>query len=105
MSVVYAVQSTVTVDLVHCLTKTPLPFKRSCSCHRAKTMIPKVVYQTWKTRQLPLVSQYALKRMMRRNPGCSFKVLDDRDVLNFINSNFDGFALRTPPRPAVGDYS
>ena len=52
-------------------------------------MIPKVVYQTWKTQRLPLASQYALKRMKECNSEYSFELFDDRDVVNFINSNFD----------------
>lgn len=52
-------------------------------------MIPKTVYQTWKTHRLPLVSQYALQRMKKMNPSYSFQLFDDSDVVKFIASNFD----------------
>lgn len=52
-------------------------------------MIPKIVYQTWKTQRLPLVSQYALHRMKKMNPSYSFRLFDDSEIVNFIESNFD----------------
>jgi mannosyltransferase OCH1-like enzyme len=44
-------------------------------------MIPKVVYQTWKTKQLPKQYEIILDHNKSLNPEYQFILLDDDDYL------------------------
>lgn len=58
------------------------------------TMIPKVIYQTWKTKNLPhscLQIQDSIKSL---NPDYEMKLFDDDDMQQFIQSNFDTYTYQ-----------
>jgi len=48
-------------------------------------MIPKVVYQTWKTKQLPREYEIILNHNKNLNPEYQFILLDDDDLVKFFN--------------------
>ena len=49
-------------------------------------MIPKVVYQTWKTKQLPKQYEIILDHNKSLNPEYQFILLDDDDLVKFFNT-------------------
>jgi inositol phosphorylceramide mannosyltransferase catalytic subunit len=51
--------------------------------------IPKIVYQTYKTKKIPLITKWHRYRMQRKNPGYKFLFYDDNDIDTFIKENFD----------------
>ena len=52
-------------------------------------MIPKVVYQTWKTKSLPESTQRERTRMMEENPEYEFRLFDDAEMDAWIATNTD----------------
>lgn len=50
--------------------------------------IPKVIYQTWKTKKLPVTIQEVRKKIMDLNPGYQFVLYDDDDMEKFVKVNF-----------------
>ena len=52
-------------------------------------LIPKVIYQTWKTKDIPEGIQKKQQEMMQINPGYSLEIFDDADIDAFIKDNFD----------------
>ena len=52
-------------------------------------MIPKVVYQTWKTKVLPTNVINTIKNMKSLNPDYDFYLYDDNDIEKWIKSTFD----------------
>lgn len=53
-------------------------------------MIPKVVYQTWYTRDFPPVIQEKRDTMMKMNPDYTFVLYTDEEIDTFVNENFPG---------------
>jgi mannosyltransferase OCH1-like enzyme len=53
--------------------------------------IPKVVYQTWRTKtDIPDIIQKQREEMMNLNSNYEFKLYDDLDMEKFVHENFDG---------------
>ncbi|WP_437922305.1 glycosyltransferase family 32 protein [Sphingobacterium sp. LRF_L2] len=50
--------------------------------------IPKVIYQTFKTSKIPLVTRFYIWRFMRKNPGYQHEFYDDVRIDDFIRSSF-----------------
>ena len=53
-------------------------------------MIPKRIYQTWKTKDLPSGIKHVIRKMMELNPTYSHHLYDDADMDDFVNYNFPG---------------
>ena len=51
--------------------------------------IPKIIYQTWKTKSLPLNVQKIRDKISVINPDYKLILFDDDDMENFIKKNFD----------------
>ena len=51
--------------------------------------IPKIIYQTWKTKSLPLNVQKVRDKISKINPEYKLILFDDDDIDNFIKKNFD----------------
>jgi hypothetical protein len=51
--------------------------------------IPKIIYQTWKTKELPNEIINIQNEILRINPGYKIELYDDNDIDNFIKNNFD----------------
>lgn len=64
--------------------------------------IPKVIYQTFKTPELPFVTRWHIKRMKKLNPGYSYEFYDDERVENFIRQEFDEEVYKLYQRINIG---
>ena len=53
-------------------------------------MIPKRIYQTWKTKLLPSGISHVIKKMMEINPTYTHYLYDDADMDAFVHDNFPG---------------
>ena len=51
--------------------------------------IPKIIYQTWKTKILPLNVQKIRDKISKINPNYKLILFDDHDMDEFIKNNFD----------------
>ncbi len=52
-------------------------------------MIPKVIYQTWFTRDVHPKVAKVIKRMKKRNPSYEHKIFTDDELHAFVEDNFD----------------
>src|SRR6478736_2789667 len=51
--------------------------------------IPKTIYQTYKSAQLPLLTRWHISRMRRRNPEYDYQFYDDARIEYFIKEHYD----------------
>lgn len=51
--------------------------------------IPKIIHQTYKTAKLPLIFQWHIYNLKKRNPAYSYEFYDDARVDAFMRDNFD----------------
>lgn len=51
-------------------------------------MIPKHIYQTWKTKELPLNIQNVRRKIHELNSEYTMHLYDDNDMLEFLNLNY-----------------
>ena len=65
-------------------------------------MIPKHIYQTWKTRDLPSGIQQVISRFLAINPGWAHHLYDDVEMLEFISTHFQGRVLQAFNMLAIG---
>ena len=52
-------------------------------------MIPKVIYQTWKTQNLDKKINNLHVRMLKLNPGYKQVIYTDEQMYDFVKSNYD----------------
>ncbi|WP_345987904.1 glycosyltransferase [Chryseobacterium sp. Chry.R1] len=50
--------------------------------------IPKQIFQTFKSKKLPLITQWHIWRMKRKNPEYQYHFYDDNDIQKFITEEF-----------------
>lgn len=50
--------------------------------------IPKTIFQTYKTSELPLLTQWHIKKMKKRNPTYEYQFYDDLRIDNFIKDEY-----------------
>jgi mannosyltransferase OCH1-like enzyme len=65
-------------------------------------MIPKRIYQTWKTKDLPYGIKQVIKRMMEFNPGYSHYLYDDREIDEFMRDYYNGRIYNAFCKLAIG---
>jgi len=51
--------------------------------------IPKVIYQTFKTSKIPLITKVYIWFFMKKNKGYKYEFFDDERIDYFIKTNFD----------------
>jgi mannosyltransferase OCH1-like enzyme len=51
-------------------------------------MIPKVIYQTWETKQIPDKIKQKIEEMLKINPNYSYELFDDSDRFYFLKENY-----------------
>ena len=51
--------------------------------------IPKVIYQTFKTSKVPLITKWHIWRMKKRNPEYAYQFYDDAMIEDFIQNSFE----------------
>lgn len=52
-------------------------------------VFPKAIYQTWSTKKLPASIQNSIDLMLLLNSEYEYRLFDDRDMLLFIEQNYD----------------
>lgn len=57
-------------------------------------MIPKIIHQTYKTKDLPLELQEVVFRIKDNCPDFEYRLYDDVDIINFITENYDEETLK-----------
>ncbi|MBP1163424.1 MULTISPECIES: glycosyltransferase family 32 protein [unclassified Chryseobacterium] len=50
--------------------------------------VPKQIFQTFKTKKLPLITRYHIWNMKRKNPEYSYFFYDDHDIEQFLTEEF-----------------
>lgn len=65
-------------------------------------MIPKHIYQTWKTHNLPPGITRIKQKIMSINPGWSHHLYDDAEMAEFIHLNFPGRVYEAFNSLAIG---
>ena len=51
--------------------------------------IPKVIYQTFKNKELPFITRWHIKKFLKNNPAYVYEFYDDVRIEEFFKSNFD----------------
>lgn len=64
--------------------------------------IPRVIYQTWKTKNLPIEVQNVRAKIIEKNPTYEMVLYDDNDIEEFIKNNFDSRIFNAYKQLAVG---
>lgn len=64
--------------------------------------IPRQIFQTWKTKDLPGPVQETIDRMKAVNPGYEHHLFDDQDMDEFIKTNFDATTYKAYKMLNVG---
>jgi inositol phosphorylceramide mannosyltransferase catalytic subunit len=72
--------------------------------------IPKIIHQTFSTKNVNKDIQNNIDTLKRLNPGYRYHLYDDNDIVNFIKNNYDDYILETYNKinpeygPARTDY-
>lgn len=64
--------------------------------------IPKIIYQTWKTKKLPEKVEEVRRNIHNKNSGYEMILFDDNDMEIFIRENYDTRVLNAYKQLAVG---
>ena len=77
-------------NIMNILTKKyPIKKKRGKENEKENTMsIPKYIYQTWHTKELPHHMKKCVDELKRANPEFTHCLYDDNDCRKFIAENF-----------------
>ncbi|MBK0384504.1 glycosyl transferase [Pedobacter sp. SD-b] len=51
--------------------------------------IPKVIYQTFKNKDLPFITRWHIKKFLKNNPEYNYEFYDDARIEEFFKDNFD----------------
>ena len=65
-------------------------------------MIPKKIYQTWFTKDLPYEVKCYLQQMLSLNPSYDHELYDDEDIFYFIKEHYGKDILSTYEKLAIG---
>lgn len=58
-----------------------------------KIKIPKIIHQTFRTKELPNEIEKTVENLRRMNPDFEYRFYDDEDCYNFIKENYDDETL------------
>lgn len=64
--------------------------------------IPKIIYQTFRTADLPLVTQWHISRLKKKNPEYQYEFYDDQRIENFIASAYSNEVLSLYQKIDIG---
>jgi mannosyltransferase OCH1-like enzyme len=64
--------------------------------------IPKVIYQTWKSKDIPPNIRKVQERMLAKNPGYEIRFFDDDDIDRFMQQYFPESVFRAYKKIYVG---
>lgn len=57
-----------------------------------KQKIPKIIWQTFKTNEVPLIMQEYVDSWITKNPEYEYRFYDDEDVKDFLQNNFPKYS-------------
>jgi hypothetical protein len=66
--------------------------------------IPKTIYQTWKTKDVPQQMRFSIQSFIDLNPEYEHRLLDDAECRDFIAEHFPGRVLRAYDKLIPGAY-
>ena len=78
-------------------------YKRS-RIREYNSIIPLKIYQTWHTKNLPLLMRQNIQKIRRSNPRFEYFLFDDNDCREFIKNNFDSIILNAFDSLIPGAY-
>lgn len=64
--------------------------------------IPKNIFQTFKTKELPLITRWHIWNMKRMNPEYQYYLYDDNDIQVFFQENFPSEYLKAYNQLTIG---
>lgn len=64
--------------------------------------IPKVIYQTFKTKDIPWLTKLYIRRFMKKNPGYTYEFYDDEQIDRFLKDFFDEKTYRAYQKLQIG---
>src|SRR5690606_9803056 len=64
--------------------------------------IPKNIFQTFKTKELPLITRWHIWNIKRQNPEYQYYLFDDHDVQEFFRTEFPEEYLQAYKRLTIG---
>ncbi len=64
--------------------------------------IPKIIYQTFKTADLPIVTQWHIARLKKKNPNYRYEFYDDERIENFIAIEYSDEVLSLYQKINIG---
>lgn len=64
--------------------------------------IPKQIFQTFKTKKLPLITRYYIWNMKRKNPEYLYFFYDDEDIERFITEEFPPQYIKNYNKLTIG---
>ncbi|MGR3857036.1 glycosyltransferase family 32 protein [Chryseobacterium indologenes] len=64
--------------------------------------VPKQIFQTFKTKKLPLITRYHIWNMKRKNPEYSYFFYDDSDIEKFLTKEFPPSYIETYHKLTIG---
>ncbi len=64
--------------------------------------VPKNIFQTFKTADLPWITRFYIHRMKRQNPGWTYHFYDDRRILEFFSEHFPPEYLKAYKSLTIG---
>ena len=64
--------------------------------------IPKNIFQTFKTSNLPWITRYYIFRMRKKNPDWNYEFYDDKRILEFFENEFPPEYLKAYKRLTIG---
>jgi mannosyltransferase OCH1-like enzyme len=65
-------------------------------------MIPKKIFQTWYTKELPNEVNISIEKMKSMNKSYQYFIFDDQDMFHYIKSNFDSDVLKAFDSLTIG---
>lgn len=64
--------------------------------------VPKNIFQTFKTADLPWITRFYISRMKRKNPGWNYHFYDDARILDFFSEHFPAEYLNAYKSLTIG---
>ncbi|MER3463233.1 MAG: glycosyl transferase [Chitinophagaceae bacterium] len=64
--------------------------------------IPKVIYQTFKSTQLPFITRWHISRMRNKNPDYAYEFYDDARIEQFLEEDYDQEVVRAYRKIQIG---
>ena len=64
--------------------------------------IPKQIFQTFKTNDLPWLIKLYVRKMQKMNPGYSYNFFDDKNILDFLEKEYSSEFLKAYNKLTIG---